>query len=188
MPRPILDEQLLHPAIRERVIFKALSVVEAGLEKPVVESDVVKKWFEANRQKYDEPPRFDFEEAVATGDTTEADARALAEKLNTGSGGDAGAGLRVFSGRPRGNVVQLYGETFARELESAEPGKWIVLKDKNRWRTLRLTSVKPGAAAQFEKIASAVAQDWVDATMAERRTAAVRELAKKYVIREVAAE
>jgi hypothetical protein len=170
------------PAIRSRVIFKALSVVEAGLEKPMVDTDTVKSWFEANRAKYDEPPRFDFEEAVVAGGTDEPSARALAEKLNSETGGEVDAGLRVFKGRPRDNLVQLYGEPFAQSLEGSQPGRWVALQDKERWRTLRLVALTPGAAARFELMESAVAQDWIDATMAERRTAAVRELAKKYTI------
>ncbi|MFX6930183.1 hypothetical protein ABTH73_19595, partial [Acinetobacter baumannii] len=51
-------------AIRERVIFKALSVVDANTKLPAVTDEVLRKWFEGHRVKYDEPPRFDFQEAV----------------------------------------------------------------------------------------------------------------------------
>src|SRR5262245_35402563 len=55
-------------AIRERVIFKALSVVDAGLKLPPVEEKLLRAWFEKNRDKYDEPARYDFQEAVLAGD------------------------------------------------------------------------------------------------------------------------
>src|SRR5688500_13425857 len=48
-------------AIRERVIFKALSMVDAGVTLPALEETTLRKWFEAQRQKDEEPPRFYFE-------------------------------------------------------------------------------------------------------------------------------
>src|SRR5262245_51767854 len=54
-------------AIRERVIFKALSVVETNLKPPPVDDRILREWFEANRAKYDEPARFTFQEAVLAG-------------------------------------------------------------------------------------------------------------------------
>src|SRR5262245_17530847 len=51
-------------SIRERVIFKALSVVEASLKLPRVDEAILRDWFDKHRSRYDEPERFDFEEAV----------------------------------------------------------------------------------------------------------------------------
>ena len=96
-------------AIRERVIFKALSVVDANTKLPPVTEEVLRTWFDARRAKYDEPPRFDFQEAVLSGDASEAGIRAFVDKLNAGTPGEAEAGLRVFKGRPRSNVEQSYG-------------------------------------------------------------------------------
>ena len=75
-------------AIRERVIFKALSMVDAGVKLPALDETVLRKWFESHRQKYDEPARFDFEEAVIVGDRSDAAARAFATGLNAGTPGD----------------------------------------------------------------------------------------------------
>lgn len=176
------------PAIRERIIFKALSVVEAGLAKPTVEESAVKEWFEANRERYDQPPRFDFREAVPSGETSEESVQNLVSLLNAGEGGDVEASLRVFTGRPRSNLVHTYGEDFTLNLEKSEPGKWVAIKDTKDWRAIQLEAAVPGKAADFSAVASAVAQDWLDATMSERRTAAVRKLAEKYeIVREVPA-
>ena len=51
-------------AIRERVIFKALSVIDSNVKLPPADDDVLRKWFEGHRDKYDEPARYDFEEAA----------------------------------------------------------------------------------------------------------------------------
>ncbi|EFK95757.1 conserved hypothetical protein [sediment metagenome] len=171
-------------AIRERVIFKALSVVDANLERPPVDEKVLREWFEKNRAKYDQPARYDFEEAVLAGDTTESAVRSLVSRLNDGTPGDVEAGLRVFRDRPHENIVQSYGEDFARQLEASPAGVWQALPAGKSWRAMRLQTVKPAVPAEFEALAGVVLQDWTDAVMAEQRTAAVRALAQKYTIRD----
>ena len=48
---------------------------------------------------------------------------------------------------------------------------------------MRLESITPSKPAEFEQVRSAVLQDWNDAKMADQRIAAVRALAKKYVVK-----
>ena len=71
----------------------------------------------ARRAKYDEPARYDFQDAAMAGDNTEAAVRAFVQALNSGTPGDAKADLRVFKGRPQANVVASYGAEFAKALE-----------------------------------------------------------------------
>ena len=170
-------------AIRERVIFKALSVVDANTKLPAADDAVLRKWFEANRARYDEPPRHDFQEAVLSGDASESRVRAFVATLNTGGGGDVEAGLRVFKGRPRANLEQSYGAEFAKALASSAPGTWYALKGKDGWHAVRVDAVAPGTPAVYEAVRHVVVQDWTDATLAEQRSAAVRMLMQKYKIR-----
>ena len=140
-------------AIRERVIFKALSMVDAGVKLPPVDESTLREWFVKNRAKYDEPARFDFEEAVLAGERNEATARAFAAALNAGTPGEAQAGLRVFTARPHDNIVQSYGAEFA-----------VALARRRRWasgrrcqaakglRVMRLKSMTPAKPAVFEDV------------------------------------
>lgn len=169
--------------IRERVIFKALSMVDADVKPPPLAEADLRAWFQAHRERYDEPARFDFQEAVLPGDGSEGAVRAFVERLNRGAPGELDAGLRVFKGRPHANLVDGYGEDFARALESGTPGEWRAIKSRSGWRAVRLEAVTPARPAAFEPLKGVVMHDWVDATMAERRTAAVRALAKKYEVR-----
>ncbi len=169
-------------AIRERVIFKSLSMVDAGLKRPAVSDAQLRQWFEQNRAKYDEPARYDFQEAALNDDNSEAAVRAFVLALNSGTPGDAKAGLRVFKGRPHQNIVQAYGADFAKAIESATPGEWRALATKDGWRAMRLDQVTPPKPGQYEVLRGVVQQDWTDATMAALRTAQVRELARKYKI------
>jgi hypothetical protein len=169
-------------AIRERVIFKALSVVDANVKLPKIDDQGLKTWFEGHREKYDEPVRYDFQEAVLTGDSSEATVRAFVEQLNSGTPGDAQAGLRVFKGRPHSNLLQSYGAEFTKEFEAAPPGIWRAMKTTDGWRAMRLDAVAAAKPADFEVMKGVVLQDWRDALAAEQRTQAVRTLAKKYTI------
>jgi len=170
------------PAIRERVIFKALSMVDSNVKVPPPNDGVLRAWFEAHRAKYDEPARFDFDEAALSGDSDEAAVRAFVAALNGGAPGDAKAGLRVFKGRPRANLVDSYGPELARALEVARPGQWQALRTRGGWRAMRLDTITPPKPGNYEILRGVVLHDWTDATAAEQRTAAVRALAKKYTV------
>jgi hypothetical protein len=169
--------------IRERVIFKQLSVIDASTKLPPYDDKVLREWFEKNRAKYDEPARYDFQEAILVGERSENSVRAFVSSLNTGTPGDAKADLRVFKNRPRENLAQSYGAEFATALDASPVGEWQALATKDGWRAMRLESIAKPQSADFETIKDLVHHDWVDATLAEQRSAAVRALAKKYTIK-----
>jgi hypothetical protein len=169
-------------SIRERVIFKALSMVDSNTKRPAFDDNVVRQWFEKNRSRYDIPQRFNFEEAVLSGEVSEATVRAFVSALNSGITPEVQAGLRVFTDRPHANIVDSYGEEFATALESSPVGEWRAFQTKSGWRAMRLEAVVPAQAADYEQLRGVVTQDWTDTVMSEQRSAAVAALAKKYTI------
>ncbi len=170
-------------AIRQRIIFKALSVIDANVQLPPFDDKLLRKWFEIRRTQYDEPARYDFEEAVLAGDATEVTVRAFVKSLNAGAPAEAEAGLRVFKGRPQANLTESYGLEFAKMLGESPTGEWRAYSTREGWRAIRLDLMTPSKPAVFERLRGVVLQDWTDATMAEQRTAAVRALAKKYNVK-----
>lgn len=174
--------------IRERVICKALSLIEAKLSLPQIDEAGLRAWFERHRADYDEPQRFDFLEAVPLADATRADAAQFAAALDTDATNEGQGNLRVFKGRPRGNLVTSYGEPFAAALESAKPGRWQVLPGVDGPRVIRLDAIAPGSKVAFEAVQARVFQDWKDASMQQVRTGALRELSKKYTVRQAEAD
>ncbi len=170
-------------AIRERVIFKALSLIDADLRVPEISDTELRAWFEARRDKYDAPARYDFEEAAISGERNEATVRALAARLNDGSAGDVAAGLRLFKGRPRANIVQSYGAAFADAVDAAPLDVWQALPTSDGWRAMRVTAKSAVEPASFESLRGPVMQDWRDAVASDLRTAAVRKIASRYSIR-----
>ena len=170
-------------AIRDRVIFKALSMVDANVSLPTPDDARLRQWFDRHRATYDEPARFDFQEAVLAGDGSEAAVRAFVAALNAGTPGDAKAGLRVYKARPGPNLDQSFGDGFAKTLEAATPGAWFPVSTRDGWRAVLLDAVTPPRPARFETVRNVVQLDWADATAAEQRTAAVAALARKYTVR-----
>ena len=166
--------------IRERVIFKALNVMQSNLSLPPLDEKTLRAWFEQNRSQYDLPERFDFLEAVLMGNTSDDGARQFAVALNSGGQNDAKSGLRVFKGRPRNTIETSFGAEFAVELEKLRLGEWHTLSSKDGIRVVQLQARTAGEKVTFEPVQGRVRQDWQDAKMQELRTLAVRELRKKY--------
>jgi hypothetical protein len=169
-------------AIRERVIFKTLSVIDANVKLPAIDDKQLREWFESRRAKYDEPARYNFQEAVLAGVSSEESVRAFVAVLSSGHTGEAEAGLRVFKDRPRENLVQSYGAEFTQALAELPTNDWHALNSSAGWRAVRLDSITAPKPAVFETLRGVLLQDWTDATASEQRTAAVRALAKKYKV------
>lgn len=173
------------PAMRERVIFKTLSLAQAGLALPKIDEAGLKRWFDSRHERYDIPTRFDFEEALlAGGETSPEKLQKFAVALNAQQSPDAEGSLRIFKDRPWPNLVQSYGDTFAAALEKTPVGNWSVLQSKDGPRVVRLLAMKPGLAANFDDIKELVYKEWKETATTELTKNAIREIAKKYRIRD----
>lgn len=170
-------------AIRDRVIFKALNITQAGLTLPRQEEDNIKAWFLENRARYDEPMRFDFMEATVAGERGEAKLRAFADFLNGKGTMQLDSSLNVFKDRPRRNIEQSYGEGFALQLEKATAGgDWLVVESTSGWRVVRLMQIKAAVPVEYDSVKSQVLQDWKDEAVARQTTKAIRDLGARYRI------
>jgi hypothetical protein len=171
------------PAMRERVIFKALNVVQAGVVLPRIDDAGLRAWFAANHARYDVPGRISFDEAVPSSDATPDSLRRFVAALNGQAEPELESSLRVFKQRPRDTVVQAYGAGFAGELERLPPGVWSTVASSGGLRAVRLGDVVPGAQARYEDVRDRVYQDWKDDTSARLTSQAVRALGQRYRIR-----
>jgi hypothetical protein len=170
-------------AIRDRVIFKALGVAQAGLVLPAYDDKMLKAWFEAHHASYDTPARFDFLEAVVAGEPSRERLQAFVDSLNGRGQSDVESSLNVFKDRPRSNLVGSFGEAFAAALEQAKPsGEWLLLTSATGLRVVRLQQLKPAEPARYEGLKDRVLQDWKDETMAQLTTREVRQMGRKYSV------
>lgn len=175
-------------SIRERVIFKALNVVQANLSLPKPDDAELRAWFEANRSRYDNPPRIDFLEAVIAGKPTLADAAAFAATLNSKAAAypaakpdtDVESGLRIYRGRPLATLTPAFGAAFTTQLASLPLNRWVALNAQDGPRAVLVEKRADGQPAEFEPLREKVLLDWRDQRMAELRSAAVRKLGDKY--------
>jgi len=172
------------PAMRERVIFKSLNVVQASIVLPTIDDKGLAAWFEANRKRYDVPTRLTFDEAVPSGDTAPESLRRFVEALNGQGTPELDASLRSFKQRPRDTIASAYGEPFAAQLEQLAPGAWTVLESSTGLRAVRLTERKQGREATYSEVRDNVYQDWKDEVAGQLTSQAVRELARKYRVRD----
>ncbi len=174
-------------AIRERVIFKALNVVQANLSLPQPDDAELRSWFEANRVRYDEPPRIDFLEAVIAGKPSLAEAEAFAARLNEQAARQPQAkvdgGLRVYRGRPVATITPAFGAAFTEALARQPLQRWVALDSQDGPRAILVEARADGHPAAFEALREKVLLDWRDQRMAELRTDAVRKLGDKYTLR-----
>ena len=169
-------------AIRERVIFKALSVVDAGRQA------AGRRRQRAARLVREQPRQATTSRRATTsrkrcwsGDTSEAAVRGFVAALNTRH-------ARRRRGRParvQGPAAHEPGAELRRRVRAGARG------DRRRANGARCARETAGARcgstrsrrpepADFEALRGVVLQDWTDAMMAEQRTAAVRALGKKY--------
>lgn len=169
--------------IRERVIFKALSVVQSNLRMPEINEAALRAWFDARRASYDEPPRIDFLEAVMPGKPGIGAVETFAQTLNTRSGGEVESGLRVYRGRPLPSIAPVFGERFAAQLGELPLNQWIALDSSQGPRAIRIEARSDARPVTLDEVREKVVLDWRDAKMAELRTEAVRQLAEKYTLR-----
>jgi hypothetical protein len=167
---------------REQVIARSLRAIEEKVSPPAVTIEELRHWFESRRERFEQPARFDFEDATPPGTNSEAAVLAAVRKLNAGAPGDARASSRFFKGRPESNLVQSYGSKAAAALTQAEPGKWLALETRDGWRAMRLLALQPAIRAEFNTQHEAIRRAWSDATLADRRSAAVQALWQKYQI------
>lgn len=174
-------------SIRERVIFKALNVMQANLSLPQPDDAELRAWFEANRLRYDEPPRIDFLEAVIAGKPSLAEVEAFAAQLNEQAAHQPDArvdsGLRVYRGRPVATIAPAFGSAFTEALARQPLQRWVALDSQDGPRAILVEARADGHPAAFEALRDKVLLDWRDQRMAELRSEAVHKLGDKYTLR-----
>jgi hypothetical protein len=170
-------------AIRERVIFKALNIVQADLRLPEITDDSLQAWFEQHRSRYDDPARVDFLEAVISGKPSREIVEHFVLALNEGLETETASGLRVFKGRPQRDIEAAFGTGFAKLLSQVPTDSWQVLESTDGPRAIRVEARRPPVPATFAAVREQVLLDWRDQRMQELRTDAVRALSSKYRLR-----
>lgn len=169
--------------IRERVIFKALSVTQAEITLPKLDEGGLQQWFKDHADQYDTPALIHFQEALPSAKPSQDELKTFVSALNGKGQSKLDSSLEIFKDRPRFTIVDSYGDEFTQALEKLKPeGEWALLDSKAGNRVVRLVSIKPGEKAVFEQVKAKVYTDWKNQTAAELSTKAIRDMGKKYKI------
>ena len=172
-------------AMKDRVVFKVLTATQSGLALPKIDEAGLRTWFESRRDQYDLPARFSFEEAVlAASDATPEKLQKFVTALNNAQAPELEGSLRIFKDRPRPTLVQSYGAPFADALEKQAINNWAVLQSQDGYRAVRLTAVTPGRPVAYDEMKERVYTDWKEFTSSQLTKTAIREIAKKYRVRD----
>jgi len=172
-------------AMKDRVIFKVLTATQSGLALPKIDEAGLREWFESRRDQYDLPVRVSFEEAVlSASDSTPEKLKKFVMALNNQQAPELEGSLRIFKDRPRPTLDQSYGTAFADALEKQTMGTWVVLESKEGYRAIRLTALTPGRAVSYDEMRDRVYTEWKEFTSSQLTKNAIREIAKKYRVRD----
>jgi len=166
---------------REQLIASALAAIDQKVRPTSVPDDDLRSWFESHRDRYEQPARFDFEDASPSAHPSEATIRALVEKLNAEPSVQPDD-LRVFERRSEANLQQSYGPEVTAALAKSQPRKWLALRALDGWRAMRLIALTPMSHADLGTQREAVSRDWIEAQTSEKRAAAVSALWQSYTI------
>ena len=172
-------------AMKDRVVFKVLTATQSGLALPKIDEAGLRQWFESRRDQYDLPMRLSFEEAVlSASDSTPDKLKKFVTALNAQQTPELEGSLRIFKDRPRPSLVQSYGAAFADALAKQTLGTWVVLESQEGYRAVGLTALTPGREVSYDEIKERVYTDWKEITSSDLTKNAIREIAKKYRIRD----
>jgi len=166
--------------IRERVIFKALSVTQSNINLPASSPEQLEIWFQAHSDRYALDDRFNFFEAAVAGSASTEQLIQFASALNGKGKSDMESSLRIFKDRPRKSLNDAYGDKFAMDLAALKPGTWVVLNSKSGTVVVQLEQFSKGQAVKYSDVSERVLADWQQDTMAQLTSQAIRDLGKKY--------
>lgn len=169
--------------IRDRIVQRMNAVLENTTVVDPADEQTLRAWFEARRDRFDRPARYDFVTKQVRGGkaAAQAEAAALQRAMETGEGAVQPQGpLAHFSQRPGPNVSALFGVDFTAALESLPEYEWHALEAQNGWHLVRLDGIWPAEPATFEAVRDAVAADWRRSALAEEAAARLSELTTRY--------
>ncbi len=170
--------------MRERLQQRMRLMMYSGIEVETPPEDELRAWFEERIDRYTQPPTLSFR--LIGLDGAEAEARALAERLNGGAL-EAEAKPReavalTFGNRARPQLVDLFGAPFIAEIEAGEEGLWRAIDSPRGWQVVRFLGEKPGTRPSFESARKEIVAEWKARAVQREARAALDALLESYPV------
>ncbi len=149
--------------IRERLVHRMRLLIYNGINVDPPSEPVLRKWVDANKQRYQSPELLSFK--VIALDANEAEARREAENAQTRKiAGEvvkpAGIRMLTFAERPRLQLSQAFETAFVDAVAALEPETWSAVPSSRGWQVVELIKRVPPRAPTFEEIQSTARKDW----------------------------
>lgn len=170
---------------RSRLELKLRSMlIDNVVVDPPTEDDL-RKWLDANRERYTAPRRFDFVQFHVEG--SDADAHAQAEALASRIKGAAVPAqyedeVRIYRDRSQDNIASVFGTDFAAQLIGAD-GNWVALHSNTGWHVARVLDDKPPVDPDFAAIKPQLEAEWRKAQQNRLAAEAFHRIRDRYDIR-----
>ncbi|MEW8350969.1 MAG: peptidylprolyl isomerase [Candidatus Thiodiazotropha taylori] len=167
--------------MRSRLILKMRNILFNRVVKETPGDGELRKWFELNRDKYDVPPRYTFEQFPLTEIQSEAEARQFAEDLADEPVPEQFApNKRSYPRRPATNIQSLFGDTGRDALVAAPVGRWLAVESTKGWHLARVTEQHPSIPAEFDAVKTRVSKEFQEVAADLQLMEMSTEIAEKY--------
>lgn len=163
--------------------LRAMLIDNVVVDPPT--DDALRAWFEAHRDRYTAPRRFDFMQFHVEGSDAEAHAQAaaLASQLKGETVPVAYQDeVRIYRNRSQENIVSIFGNDFATGLIGAAGG-WVAVHSTTGWHVARVLEDKPPAEPAFDAIKPQLEAEWLKSEQKRLAAEAFRRIRDHYDIR-----
>ena len=171
--------------IRERITHKMRLLVFNNITVPDPSEDDLRAWFEAHRDRFDQPQRIDFFE-VRVGEADADGERRAEQALKAIQNESEDEGLRdkvrIYQGRSTASVDLVFGPGFADSLLRLPRGVWSRIRSEHGWHIVRVDGATAAVPADFAAVRDQVADLWQQDRLRALARDAVNKLGAKYEI------
>lgn len=157
----------------------------SSLQEPT--SEELRKWFEAHRDEFAQPPRVSFRHVYYSFDAHGKDARDIAAREVSAAAGPQNGDRFMFQNsyaeRTEADLYSIFGPAFAHDVFTLEPGHWVgPVESAYGWHAVFVERKSPPVVPAFEEAEADVKAAYLEARRAEFREEAYRVMRAKYKI------
>ena len=171
--------------IRERLMQRIRLMMYSGIVVENPPREELRAWYEERLDFYTKPGMLSFR--VIGLDAPEEEARAAAEQANA----TEAAGDRLKPGtfhivnlqrRPRGQLVQLFGEAFIADIETLPRDVWTPVDSPRGWQVVQFQDATEADVQDFDDIFGQVLGDWRNHQIQSEARASLEALSASYTV------
>jgi hypothetical protein len=168
--------------IRDRINQKMRLLIFSNLAPDTPKEADLRKWLDAHRDQYDIPERISFFDLPVG--KSEAEAQATLKLIHAGKEPESVRLLaRTYENRPVNGLIAGFSKPFVAALKTQPLHQWQLLQTGDDWHIVRVEAVLPKHAVTVAEANAPLIEEWQQDNMRKKAQAAVRAMAKSYVIR-----